>query len=102
MDLRARNRIATLRCPVTARLAVSDSGTSSWIWVLPTPDGRIRVARIVVPKELAESGGFFAEDDYETAEVVYVGSVDDVDDAVRNLGGDPDLLDSPWRNDFPL
>lgn len=67
--------------------------------VLPVPDGRIRIARIAVPRHLAETGGGSAR---RTEPIRFVDHVDGVDDVVRGLGGDPDALESPWRNDFPL
>lgn len=102
MDLKVRNRLVTLRAPVTQRLVDPEPGTCSWLWVLPVPGGRIRIARVLVPAALAESGEWFSEDGYTTAAVTFVDSADDVDDVVRDLGGDPESLESPWRNEFPL
>ena len=101
MDMRVRNRLTRLRQPVTQRLADPDPQTCAWIWVLPVPDGRVRVARVEVPRRLVESGECFGEDDHVTSVPCLV-DVDEVDEAVRACGGDPMCLESPWRNEFPL
>lgn len=102
MQMTARNRLTRLRQPVTQKLDDLGPGACSWIWVLPVPDGRLRIARIVVPRHLAETGEWFGQEDFTTESTTFVEHVDDVDDVVRGLGGDPDALESPWRNDFPL
>jgi hypothetical protein len=102
MQMSARNRLTQVRQPVTQKLEDPGPDACSWIWVLPVPDGRIRIARIVVPRHLADTGEWFGEEDVTTESVRFVDHVDRVDDVVRGLGGDPDALESPWRNDFPL
>ncbi|WP_136518142.1 hypothetical protein [Cellulomonas telluris] len=102
MKTSVRNRLLRLGRPVTQRLPTPDTERATWIWVLPVPDGRIRVAAVAVARELVDSGACFAEDDVRTESVTFVDRVDDVDAIVVALGGDPSGLESPWRNEFPL
>ena len=102
MRQKVRNRLEMLRAPVTQRLADPSAEVCAWIWVLQLPDGRIRVARIIVPRVIVESGYWFGEEGYETAELRLVEGIDEVDEAVRHVGGDSEELESPWINEFPL
>jgi hypothetical protein len=102
MKVQVRNRLARLRQAGHAEAR----RPRSWVLLVgvgsPRTDGRIRVARIVVPRRFVESGGCFGEDDDRTESLTFVDTVDDVDEAVRACGGDPACLGSPWRNGFPL
>lgn len=103
MRTAVRTRVARLRQPVTQRLPDPDPATRAWVWVLPLPDGRVRVAHVAVPRHLLEPEELcLGEEDVTTTHLRVVDHVDDVDAAVRACGGDPDALASPWRNDFPL
>ncbi|MFI6897665.1 hypothetical protein ACIBM4_26485 [Streptomyces sp. NPDC050256] len=44
----------------------------------------------------------FGEEDIERVRVATVATPADADDVVRGLGVDPEDLDAPWKNDFPL
>ena len=102
MRTQVRNRLVMTRGPVSARRPSGSPDTYSWVWVLPIPDGRYRVAAIEVPKELVENNVSFFEDDMRTVYLRILDSLDGIDDAVREAGVDPDELDAPWHNDFPL
>lgn len=53
MTIPARNRLTMgQRALVSARLPTADPGLYSWVWVLPLPDGRFRVAAIDIPRRL--------------------------------------------------
>lgn len=90
------------RQPVAARHEPACVDHYAWIWVLPIPGGRFRVALIEVPKHFVDDDQCFFEEDYDTRFLRVVHSVDEVDAAVQEAGGEPGDLDVPWRSDFPL
>jgi hypothetical protein len=90
------------RAAVSARHAPTADDKYAWIWVLPTPDGRFRVALIEVPRRFVDNDEYFYEDDYDTRFLRVVDSVDEVESAVHEAGGDPEDLEAPWYNEFPL
>ncbi|GIH02378.1 hypothetical protein Rhe02_04450 [Rhizocola hellebori] len=87
---------------ISAKRKSGDPDCYSWVWVLPTPDGRFRVAAIEVPKRLVDDDVCFYEADFRTPFLRIVAEIGDIDEVVREAGVDPDLLDAPWNNDFPL
>jgi len=87
---------------VAARHDASSPGRYAWIWVLPLPDGRFRVALQEVPRHLVDDDEWFYDPDLTTRYDKTVDSVEEVDAAVREAGGDPGDLDVPWRNDCPF
>jgi hypothetical protein len=102
MRTEVRNRLTMSRALVSARHESSAPDRYAWIWVLPLPDGRFRVALIEVPKHFVDDDEHFYEDDMTTRFIKVVDDVSDVDPAVREAGGHPDDLDAPWHNGFPL
>jgi hypothetical protein len=103
MRISVRNRLTTgQRALVSARLPARALGVYSWVWVLPLPDGRFRVAAIDIPEQLVDDDVCFGEDSINTRFLKIVDDVDHVDGAVHEAGGDPEELDAPWHNDFPL
>ena len=102
MRTEIRNRLLMTREPVSARHEPTSADHYAWMWVLPISDGRFRIALIEVPKHFVDNDEYFYEEDYETRFLKIVDSVDDVDSAVQEAGGNPDILDVPWRNDFPF
>jgi hypothetical protein len=101
MRTQIRNRLVMSKRLVSARRA-GPAGSYSWVWVLPLPDGRFRVAAIEVPEQLVDDDVCFAEEDMRTPYLRIVDEVGEVDAAVREAGADPEALDTPWSNDFPL
>ncbi|SRR5690606_10392378 len=114
-----RNRLVVLRGHVSARVQPLSSDNYAWIWVLPIPprkagippfhpfdDVRVpskyRIAVIEVPKRLVDRDECFYEPDITTRFLRVVDTIDEVDDAVREAGADPDSLEAPWHNAFPL
>ncbi|MCZ7420753.1 hypothetical protein O7605_14635 [Verrucosispora sp. WMMA2121] len=87
---------------VSARRSSSSGDCYSWVWVLPLPDGRFRVAAIEVPKQLVDDDVCFFEEDMSTPYLKVVDEIGEVDAAVLEAGVDPEQLDAPWKNDFPL
>ncbi|MFD2688461.1 hypothetical protein ACFS5L_27000 [Streptomyces phyllanthi] len=55
-----------------------------------------------IPKHFIDEGICFAEEDIDRVQVATVATSEAVDSVVRDLGIDPDSLDAPWKNDFPL
>jgi len=97
-----RNRLTMTRGMVAARHDASSPDRYAWIWVLPLPDGRFRVALQEVPRHFVDNDKWFYDADVTTRYDKTVDSVEDVDAAVREAGGDPEDLDVPWRNDCPF
>lgn len=102
MRTEVRNRLVMTGGLVSARRVSSAPGRYSWVWVNPMPDGRYRIAAIEVPKHLVDEDICFFEDDFDTPYLSIVDTIDEVDAAVRAAGVDPDALEAPWHNDFPL
>ncbi|MFI9842432.1 hypothetical protein ACIHFD_35730 [Nonomuraea sp. NPDC051941] len=90
------------RTLVSARRKSESVDRYSWVWVLPLPDGRFRVAAIEVPKQLVDNDKCFFEEDIYTPYLKIVDTVDRIDEAVREAGVNPADLDAPWHNNFPL
>lgn len=102
MRIQAKNRLVMTKALVSARRQSSSQNSYSWVWVLPLPDGRYRIAAIEVPKRLVDDDICFFEDDIETPYLKIVDEIGRIDAAVLEAGVDPDQLDAPWNNDFPL
>ncbi|GAA3807321.1 hypothetical protein GCM10023083_47920 [Streptomyces phyllanthi] len=65
-------------------------------------DETFRVSTVEIPKHFIDEGICFAEEDIDRVQVATVATSEAVDSVVRDLGIDPDSLDAPWKNDFPL
>lgn len=102
MRMQARNRLVLTKATISARRPSGDPDCYSWVSVFPLRDGRLRVAAIEVPKRLVDEDVCFYDADFDTLSVKIVDDLAEVDDAVREAGADPEELDAPWHNDFPL
>lgn len=96
------NQLKVTKSMVSARHDASSPDRYAWIWVLPLPDGRFRVALQEVPRHFVDNDEWFYDQDLTTRFDRTVDGIDDVDAAVREAGGDPEDLDVPWRNDCPF
>jgi hypothetical protein len=90
------------KAQISARRPSSDPDRYSWVLVHPLPDGGFRVAAIEVPKHLVDQDICFHDGDFRTPYLKIVSEISEIDAAVREAGADPDDLDAPWHNDFPL
>ncbi|TDD27194.1 hypothetical protein E1287_35045 [Actinomadura sp. KC06] len=87
---------------VSARREPSSSDRYAWVWVAPLGDGTFRVSTVEISKHIVDEDICFFEDDIERVHIGTFTDISEVDDLVRGLGVDPDELDPPWKNDFPL
>jgi hypothetical protein len=87
---------------ISARRQSGSPDSYSWVWVLPLKDGRYRIAAIEVPKDLVDNDVCFFEEDFRTPYLKIVSDISEIDAAVLEAGVDPEELDAPWHNDFPL
>lgn len=102
MRTQAENRLVMTKAEISARRPSSDPDRYSWVWVVPMQDGRFRIAAIEVPKRLVDENICFYDGDFDTPYVKIVDEISEIDSAVREAGADPEELDAPWHNDFPL
>jgi hypothetical protein len=97
-----KNRLIMTKALVSARKTASAADRYAWVWVAPLRDGTFRVSTVELPGRLVDEDLCFFEADIER---VHVGTADDisgVDKLVKRVGVDPESLDSPWKNGFPL
>ncbi|MGW2523860.1 hypothetical protein ACWC09_44125 [Streptomyces sp. NPDC001617] len=102
MRTEVANRLTMVRSLVSARSKSDSEDAYAWVWVFPLKDRTFRISTVEVPKRLVDDDVCFAEEDIERVQVATVATLEEVDDVVRELGVDPDSLDAPWKNDFPL
>lgn len=102
MRIEARNRLTMTKSLIAARRRASSSDRYSWVWVLPIPDGRFRVAAIEIPKHLVDEDACFYEKDLDTVYLRIAENISEIDEMVREAGIDPEDLDAPWHSEFPL
>ncbi|RST07360.1 hypothetical protein EF910_06670 [Streptomyces sp. WAC07149] len=102
MRTEVANRLTMSRATVSARRKASSDERYAWVWVFPARDGTYRVSTVEIPKNLVDDDECFAEEDLSREHICTVGNLSEVEEAVRELGVDPDSLDAPWKNDFPL
>src|SRR5215510_7693373 len=102
MRTEARNRLTMTRDLVSARREAARADHYAWVWVSPLDDGRFRISTVEVARGIVDNDVCFFEDDIERVHVATASDLDEVDELVRALGVDPDTLDVPWRNGFPL
>jgi len=98
----AKNRLVMTKASIAARREWGQEDHYSWVWVVPREDGRFRVVAIEVPKGLVDNEECFFEDDMTKPYENIVDRIEEIDDAVRDAGVDPESLDAPWHSDFPL
>ncbi|MCX5376757.1 hypothetical protein [Streptomyces sp. NBC_00091] len=101
MRTEVASRLTMSRATVSARHDASSNELHSWVWVFPARDGTFRVSTVEIPKNLVDDE-CFAEEDLSRDHIATVRELSAVDEVVRNLGVDPNSLDAPWKNDFPL
>jgi hypothetical protein len=102
MKLQAKNRLTMTRGAVAARRRSTQDDCYSWVWVIPLQSGMFRVAAVEVPKHFVDEDKSFFDEDMTTPFLKTVATLDEVDNAAREAGVDPDELDAPWHRDFPL
>ncbi|MFC9816209.1 hypothetical protein [Streptomyces sp. INR7] len=102
MRIEVANRLTMSRSTVSARREANSADSYSWVWVFPSQDGTYRVSTVEIPMHLVDDDECFSETDIFRHHVATVHELSQVDDAVRSVGVDPDDLDAPWKNDFPL
>ena len=102
MKTQAKNRLVMTKGAISARRASSSPDCYSWVWVIPLSNGKFRVAAIEVPKHLVDNDISFFDEDFETPFLKIVDTIDEIDATVVEAGVDPNELDAPWHNDFPL
>ncbi|MEU0492421.1 hypothetical protein ABZ249_24585 [Nocardiopsis sp. NPDC006139] len=89
-----------LRGLVSARVDSGDPSYLSWIFVQVLNDDRLRISKVSVPKSLVD--GCFGEADISREVIGVVSEISEVDSLLSSLGVDPDSLEEPWKNEFPL
>lgn len=102
MRLQAQNRLTMTKKSIAARRASAQEDCYSWVWVLPVPSGQFRVTAIEVPKRFIDNDWCFYEADFTRPYDKHVDRINQIDNAVREAGVDPEDLDAPWYSDFPL
>jgi hypothetical protein len=102
MRTEIENRLIMTKSLVSARRAASSDDRYAWVWVAPLRDGTFKVSTVELAKQLVDEDVCFFEDDIDRVHVGTVAEISEVDELVRGLGVDPETLDPPWKNDFPL
>ncbi|WP_055714839.1 hypothetical protein [Streptomyces torulosus] len=102
MRTEVANRLVMTRALVSARRQPSTQNAYAWVWAFPLRDGKFRVSTVEIPKRFVDEDTCFGEEDIERVHVATVETVEEIDAIVRELGVDPETLDAPWKNDFPL
>ena len=102
MRTEVQNRLIMTKGLVSARRQASSADRNAWVWVAPLRDGTFKVSTVELPKGVVDEDTCFFEDDIERTHVGTVAEISEVDELVRGVGVDPDSLDPPWKNDFPL
>lgn len=102
MRLKVQNRLTMTKGAIAAPRVSAQEDCYSWVWVLPVPSGQFRVSAIEVPKHFVDNDLSFYDGDITRPYDKLVDRIDQIDDAVREAGADPEELDAPWYNNFPL
>jgi hypothetical protein len=97
-----KNRLVMTKDLVSARKEASSADRYAWVWVTPLDDGTFRVSTVEIPKQIVDDDVCFYEPDIQRTRVATLTDVAEVDEVVRGLGVDPETLDAPWHNNFPL
>ncbi|MEU6293980.1 hypothetical protein [Streptomyces erythrochromogenes] len=101
MRMQAANRLTMTKAGITARVAAHEPERVAWVAVYPV-DGGFMVFTVEIPEHLADDSACFGEESITRRNVGTFPTIEEVDGAVTGLGVDPDELDAPWRNDYPL
>jgi len=91
-----------LRKEVAARMEPSEPGRQAWIAVFPAEPEGFRVRRFEISEEILDQGHDIHPDHLLNVEEAAVVDVAFLDAAIRGLGGNPDIVDSPWKVGYPL
>ncbi|MFI6964949.1 hypothetical protein [Streptomyces sp. NPDC050149] len=102
MRTEVENRLTMSGALVSARCDPRSPESCAWVWVFPLPGGTYRISTVEIPRYLVNEDSCFGEEDIDRVRVATVATLADVDNVVRELGVDPENLDAPWKNDFPL
>jgi len=102
MQIRARNRLLMWKSIVAARRVCGSADNESWAWVIPLKAGNFRIRAFDVRRELLANADDLWDGNLSIVHDEFVATIDEVDDAVRRAGVDPEELDAPWKCDFPL
>ncbi|MEV4190717.1 hypothetical protein [Streptomyces toxytricini] len=101
MRMQAANRPTMTKAGITARIAAHEPGRVAWVAVYSV-DGGFVVFTVEIPEHLADDSACFGEESITRRNVGTFPTIEEVDGAVASLGIDPDELDAPWHNDYPL
>lgn len=74
----------------------------SWVRVAPAKDAGYRIRAFEVAKDLVDNDVCFYDDYIDIVHDEVVDSLDEIDEAVRRAGVDPEELDGSWHSDVPL
>ena len=102
MKTQVRNRLTMTKSIVSARMDATRPDSYAWIWITPMRDGSYKVSTVELWRDLVDNGVCSFEGDITRNHVGILSDVAEIDDFVRRLGVDPDTLDGPWHNGFPL
>ncbi|NEW29528.1 hypothetical protein [Nocardia cyriacigeorgica] len=102
MRLEVSNRLTMLKGFVTARCEPEIESRYAWVWVYPLKDGRFDVSTVEIDKKFVDNDDDVGEDDISRRDLGIVHTIEEVDKLIEQLGVDPNDLDAPWHNGFPL
>jgi len=91
-----------LRKEVAARIDPSEPGRQAWIAVFPVEPEGFRIRRFEVAEDILDHGYDLHPDHLLNVEETVVADVAFLDAAISRLGGDPDMVDAPWKVGYPL
>ncbi len=97
-----RNRLTMTRGLVAAEVPAPAADVRRFASVVPQPDGSYRVLRFDVPSEALAEGRYLAPEELMGMVSQRASTVDEAEEALRNLDVDPESMDVPWSNDYPL
>ncbi|MGY2112951.1 hypothetical protein ACW9HR_03430 [Nocardia gipuzkoensis] len=102
MKTNVANRLTMLKQFVSGRCNPSSEDNYAWVWVHPTRDGRFDVSTVEISKELVDNDESVGEDQIRRTDLGVVEEISQVDELLKRHGMNPDDLDAPWHNNFPL
>jgi hypothetical protein len=106
MRTQVRNRLLMSRQDIAAELPSETPNRRAFIGVWPLPEGGFRIWRFDVPAsalaDMLASDRHMATEEMLDGIGYTVTSIDEVEQKLTDLGVDSDLLDYPWKSDYPL
>ncbi|WP_157407383.1 hypothetical protein [Actinomadura atramentaria] len=102
MRTEVKNRLVMSHALVSARKEVASPDVYGWVWITPLSDGTFKVSTVEVPKHLVDEDICFFEDDIVRTHIGTVADISEAEALVVGVGVDPEDLNVPWHNDFPL